>query len=51
MIDYDEEIKKFQPSLEVDDVEDAVYKSNTTDVTEIIDRIIKETIEKDGALK
>ena len=25
MIDFDEEIKKFKPSLEVDDIENAVY--------------------------
>ena len=25
MIDFDEEIKKFKPSLEVEDAEDAIY--------------------------
>ena len=36
MIDFDEEIKKFQPSQEVDEAEDAIYGNNTVDVTDII---------------
>ena len=40
MIDFDEEIRKFQPSLEVDEAED------TTDVTEVIDKIIREITDK-----
>ena len=27
MLDFDEEIKKFQPSLEVEDAEDAIYNN------------------------
>lgn len=45
MIDFDEEIKKFQPSQEVDEAEDAIYGNNTIDVTDIIDRIISKTAE------
>ena len=32
MINFDEEIKKFQPSLEVDQAEDAIYKNDLRDV-------------------
>jgi hypothetical protein len=46
MINFDEEIKKFQPSLEVDEAEDAIYQNNTTDVTEIIDKIVREITDK-----
>ena len=46
MIDFDEEIRKFQPSLEVDEAEDAIYSNNTTDVTEVIDKIIREITDK-----
>ena len=45
MIDFDEEIKKFQPSHEVDEAEDAIYGNNTVDVTDIIDKIISKTVE------
>ena len=46
MIDFDEEIRKFQPSLEVDEAEDAIYRNNPTDVTEVIDKIIREITDK-----
>ena len=46
MINFDEEIKKVQPSLEVDEAEDAIYQNNTTDVTEIIDKIVREITDK-----
>ncbi len=42
MINFEEEIKKFQPSLDVDQAEDAIYQNDLTDVTDIIQDIIKE---------
>ena len=43
MLNFDEEIKKFQPSLAVDDTEDAIYNTNsTTDVTDIVLELLKE---------
>ena len=32
MLDYEEELKKFKPSLEVDDIENAVYQTDMTDL-------------------
>ena len=46
MINFDEEIRKFQPSLEVDEAEDAIFHNDTTDVTDVIDRIVREITEK-----
>ena len=45
MINFDEEIKKFHPSLEVDEAEDAIYNNNITDLTDIMVEILKETKE------
>ncbi len=46
MLNFDEEIKKFQPSLEVDDTEDAIYNTNgKTDVTDIVLELLKEVRE------
>lgn len=42
MIDFEEEIKKFKPSLEVDEAEDAIYNNDAPDITEIISELIKE---------
>jgi len=41
MIDFEEEIKKFNPSLEVEDVGDAIYNQDITDVADIFIRMIK----------
>lgn len=46
MINFDEEIKKFQPSLEVDQAEDAIYNNDIPDVTDIMSKLIKEMEEK-----
>ena len=32
MLDFEEELKKFQPSLEVEDIENAVYQEDLTDI-------------------
>ena len=35
MIDFEEELKKFHPSLEVDEVEEAIYNHDLTDLTDL----------------
>lgn len=40
MLDFDEEIKKFQPSLEVEDAEDAIYNKDVPDITDLITQIL-----------
>lgn len=42
MIDFDEEIKKFHPSLEVDETEEAIYNNNVTDMTDVMLEMIKD---------
>lgn len=42
MINFEEEIQKFNPSLEVEDVQDAIYNQDITDVADIFVRIIKD---------
>ena len=39
MINYEEELKKFHPSLDVNEAEDAIYKRDFTDVTDILKEI------------
>jgi hypothetical protein len=36
MIDFEEELKKFHPSLEVEDAEEAIYNQDLTDMTDIL---------------
>ena len=42
MINFDEELAKYQPSLEVDQAEETIYKNDLTDVTDIIKDIMNE---------
>ena len=42
MLDFEEELKKFRPSLEIDQVEDNVYNNKLTDVTDLLDEMLKE---------
>lgn len=42
MINFEEEIKKFKPCLEVEETEDAIYAYDTKDVSEILNDMIKE---------
>ena len=36
MLNFEEELKKFKPSLEVEDIEEAVYQEDLTDMSESI---------------
>jgi len=42
MINFDEEIKKFKPSLEVDETEDVVNNANIEDVTDVVMEVMRE---------
>ena len=46
MIDIDEEIKKFKPSLEVEDAEDAIYNNDVPDITDLINKIVEDLSDK-----
>lgn len=40
MLDYEEELKKFKPSLEGDDIENAVYQEDLTDMTDLLKQVM-----------
>ena len=41
MIDFDEELSHYKPSLEIEEVEDAIVRSDLTDMTDIMMDLIK----------
>lgn len=41
MINYEEELKKFKPLLDVDEVESAIYSRDLTDVIDILKEMLK----------
>ena len=47
MLDYEEELKKFHPSLEVEDAEEAIYNQDLTDAADLLVKMMKEAEEKE----
>ena len=41
MIDFDEQLSHYKPSLEIEEVEDAIVRSDLTDMTDIMMDLIK----------
>lgn len=41
MLNYEEELKKFKPCLDVDEVENAIYSRDLTDVIDILKEMLK----------
>ena len=48
MINYEEELRKFHPSMDVNEAEDAIYSRDLTDVTDILKELIRDENEKKG---
>lgn len=46
MINFEEELKKFHPSLEIEEAEDAIYNQDLTDMADLLVSLIKEEREE-----
>ena len=42
MLNFEEELKKFKQSLVVEDIEEAVYQEDMTDMTDILREMMKQ---------
>ena len=42
MLNFEEELKKFKQSLEVEDIEEAVYQEDLTDMTDILKEVMQQ---------
>lgn len=40
MLDYEKELKNFKPSLEVEEIEDAVYQDDLSDMTDLLKQVM-----------
>lgn len=49
MINFEEELKKFHPSLEVEDAGEAIYNQDLTDMADLLVKMIKESEEQESA--
>ncbi|MBQ2116262.1 MAG: hypothetical protein IIW54_06365 [Lachnospiraceae bacterium] len=46
MINFEEELKKFHPSLEVEEAEEAIYNQDLTDMADVLVKLVKDTKEE-----
>ena len=44
MLDFEEELAKFQPSMDIEQVEEVVYNNNLTDITDIVKELIQDEL-------
>ena len=40
MLDYEKELKNFKPSLGVEEIEDAVYQEDLSDMTDLLKQVM-----------
>ena len=43
MFDFEEELKKFEPSMEIEEAEDSIYNRDLTDMMDILQEMLKES--------
>lgn len=46
MINFEEELKKFHPSLEIEDVQDAIYNQDMVDMADIMVKMVKDGLDR-----
>ena len=49
MINFEDEIKKFQRSLEIEETVDEIYHSDALDLTELISRLVEDNDKRTAA--
>ena len=42
MLNFEEVLKKFKPCLEVEEIEEAVYQEDLTDMTDILKKVMEQ---------
>ncbi len=47
MINFEEELRKFHPSLEVEDAEEAIYNQDLTDMADLMVKVVKQAKKMD----
>ncbi|MBR3607205.1 MAG: hypothetical protein IKL51_06495 [Lachnospiraceae bacterium] len=48
MINFEEELKKFHLSLEIEEAEDALYRKRLTDIADLVVELVKEAKEEES---
>ena len=48
MINFDEEVRKFKPCLEVSQAEDAIYNNDVKDITDVLEEMYQKINSQKG---
>lgn len=51
MLDFEEELRKFHPSIEVEDAEDTIFSQDLTDIADALIQVIEKSQKSDGVKK
>ena len=51
MINFEDELKKFKPSLEIEDAEDIIYRQDLDDMSDVIVKLLKEASQEADKVK
>ena len=51
MINFEEELKKFKPSLEIEDAEEIIYNQDLDDMSDVLVRLLKDARDEADSAK
>jgi hypothetical protein len=51
MLNFEEELKKFRPSLEIEDAEEIIYNQDIDDMSDVLVRLLKDAKEESEIVK
>ena len=47
MLDFEEELRKFHPSIEVEEAEEAIFSQNMTDIADALIQVLDKAVKKE----
>ena len=51
MLNFEDELKKFKPSLEIEDAEEIIYNQDLDDMSDVLVKLLKEAKEESFTAK
>ncbi len=51
MINFEEELKKFKPSLEIEDAEEIIYNQDLDDMSDVLVKLLKDAKDEADSAK
>lgn len=51
MLNFEEELKKFKPSLEIEDAEEIIYNQDLDDMSDVLVKLLKDAKDEADSVK